>query len=350
MPFRFNPITGELNVVILASSQAVSITFQGDSGSAVPAAGVLQLLGQSLQGITSSASGNTVTFTVADATTLQKGVVELATDAESIAGSLTDNKVINPSSLKAKLGVQTSKGLPYGLGTTAAFSWTNALTDGQVVIGSTAGNPQAASITSTGGDLNITAGSNTLDFALNTVGVAKGGTGSTSFNTKGVVVSGATGTSALTSITLTDGQFVIGSTAGSPAAGTISAGNGVSIVSGSNTITISASGICATSEVTGTSQAMAVNTDYIANNAGLVTLTLPATSAIGDEVSVLYKGAGGWKIDYTTNQQIRVGTSLSTISTGNIASTAAGDCIRLKCITANTLWTAVSVQGNITVV
>jgi len=349
MPFRFNPITGELNIVVLASSQAVSITFQGDSGSAVPAAGVLQLLGQQLQGVTSSASGNTVTFTVTDATAIQNGVVQLATDAEAIAGSLTTSFAINPSSLKAKLGVQTSKGIPYGLGTASALSWTNALTDGQVVIGSTAGNPQAASITSTGGDLNITAGSNTLDFALNTVGVAKGGTGSTSFNTKGVVVSGATGTTALTSITLTDGQFVIGSTAGSPAAGTISAGSGVSITSGSNTITISASGICATQEVLGTSQAMVVNTDYIANNAGLVTLTLPATSAIGDEVSVLYKGAGGWKIDYTTNQQIRLGTSLSTLSTGDLTFNAAGDCIRLKCITANTLWTAVSTQGNINV-
>lgn len=349
MPFRFNPITGELNVVILASSQVVSITFQGDSGSAVPAANVLQLLGTALQGISTSASGNTVTFTVADATTTQNGVVELATDAEAIAGSVSTNKAIIPSSLKAKLGLQTAKGVAFGAGDTLALSYTNALTDGQVVIGSTAGTPQAASITSTGGDLNITSGSNTLDFALNTVGVAKGGTGSTSFNTNGCVVSGSTGTSALTAITLTDGQFVIGSTAGSPAAGTISAGSGVSITAGSNTITISASGICATQEVTTTSQAMAVNTDYIANNAALVTLTLPATSAIGDEVSVIYKGAGGWKIDYTTGQQIRLGTALSTITTGDLTYNAAGDCIRLKCITANTLWTAVAVQGNINV-
>lgn len=42
-------------------------------------------------------------------------------------------------------------------------------------------------------------------------------------------------------------------------------------------------------EVTGTSQSIAVNTGYILNNAVLVTATLPSTSAVGNIVRVVGK-------------------------------------------------------------
>src|SRR4051812_14224924 len=43
------------------------------------------------------------------------------------------------------------------------------------------------------------------------------------------------------------------------------------------------------SEVTGTSQAAAVNNGYITNNAGLVTVTLPVTAALGTIIEICGK-------------------------------------------------------------
>lgn len=116
---------------------------------------------------------------------------------------------------------------------------------------------------------------------------------------------------------------------------------------------ISVSGIMSWVEVTGTSQAMATQTGYIANNAALVTLTLPATAALGDSIRVLGKGAGGWKVGINATQQIVIGKLASTVGTGgSLASTATNDCIELRCITAGTatVWEVASSIGNITVV
>lgn len=106
------------------------------------------------------------------------------------------------------------------------------------------------------------------------------------------------------------------------------------------------------SEVTGTSQAMAVNTSYIASNAALVTLTLPVTAAVGAEFEVNGKGAGGWKLAQNASQSIQFtnggSVASSTVGTGGfIASTVAADCVRLRCITANTLFEVVDSMGNI---
>jgi len=75
----------------------------------------------------------------------QVGVVELATDAEAIAG--TASTVINCTSLKAKLGAQTSHGLPYGAATTGAIAWTAEPTDGQLLMGDTGAIPQLGTLT-----------------------------------------------------------------------------------------------------------------------------------------------------------------------------------------------------------
>ncbi|MFA6335501.1 MAG: hypothetical protein WCX48_08090 [Bacteroidales bacterium] len=104
-------------------------------------------------------------------------------------------------------------------------------------------------------------------------------------------------------------------------------------------------------EVTGTTQAMAVNTPYIANNGALVTLTLPATAALGDFVAVEGKGAGGWKIAQNASQYIRF-ISISSVAGvgGSIASTAQYDVVRLLCTTANNGWTVIYSEGNLSVV
>lgn len=118
----------------------------------------------------------------------------------------------------------------------------------------------------------------------------------------------------------------------------------------SGTLATTAGGGFTWNEETGTSAAMAVNNAYIANNAGLVTLTLPATAAVGEQVKVVGKGAGGWQIAQNAGQTINVGANASTTGVGGyIASSAQSDSITLVCITANTDWINVDApQGNIT--
>ncbi len=92
--------------------------------------------------------------------------------------------------------------------------------------------------------------------------------------------------------------------------------------------------------VTGTSLTMAVNNGYFPNNVGLVTLTLPATSAVGDEIAISGQGSGGWTIAQAAGQQVQIGSVASTLGAGgSVASTNRYDSLRLVCMVANTLWT-----------
>lgn len=158
---------------------------------------------------------------------------------------------------------------------------------------------------------------------------------------------------AITSLALTNGQLAIGNTGNDPSAATLTAGTGVSIVNASGSITVSAVGGGLTwTVVTGTSQAAAVNNGYIANNAGLVTVTLPAVSAVGDTVAVTgINNATGWKVAQNAGNQIFFGNTNTTAGTGgSLASTATRDTVYLVCMTASATWNVVNSIGNITVV
>ena len=154
--------------------------------------------------------------------------------------------------------------------------------------------------------------------------------------------------------TMTNGQVVIGSTGVTPVRSTLTAGTNISIVNTAGAITISAtgSGGFTWTHVTGTTQTMASNNGYIADNAGLVTLALPATSTIGDEIQIIGRGAGGWAVSQAASQQIIIGSSSTTAGVGgSIASTNRRDAVYLVCTAANLEWTAATgVQGNITIV
>lgn len=104
-------------------------------------------------------------------------------------------------------------------------------------------------------------------------------------------------------------------------------------------------------DVTGTTQQMAVNTGYVADNSMLVTLTLPATAVFGSIVAVAGKGVGGWTIAQNANQTVNCGANASSVGTGgSISSTNANDCIYILCTTANDIWTMINSVGNLTLV
>lgn len=150
----------------------------------------------------------------------------------------------------------------------------------------------------------------------------------------------------------TDGQLPIGSSGLDPVLATLTAGTGISIVNAAGSITISGTGAGLTwTDVTGTSQAIAVNNGYTANNVGLVTLTLPASAVYGSVIAVVGKGAGGWKIAQNSGQTIHIGASNTTSgASGSLASTKQYDAVFILCTVANTDFTVYSSIGNLTVV
>lgn len=185
-------------------------------------------------------------------------------------------------------------------------------------------------------------------------GVSGLGTGVATFlaltptNSSSIVVSSA---GVVSYAAMTNGQLIIGNTGGTPTAATLTAGTGISIANAGGSITISSSsGATSWTVVTGTSQAMVVDAGYISNNAGLVTLTLPATAAVGSIIQVQGLGAGGWQIAQNALQVIHIGSAVTTIGiTGFLASTNQYDSLTLLCVVANTTWTVLGgPQGNIT--
>lgn len=144
-------------------------------------------------------------------------------------------------------------------------------------------------------------------------------------------------------LALTDGEIVIGSAAGAPAAATITAGTGISVVNGNNSITISTSAAGTTwNNIAGTSQTAAVNNGYVIGNASQTTVTLPATAALGSVVEVVGKGAGGWILSAAAGDTIQIGGD-ATSAGGSLTSAGANDSVRVVCVTADTTWNVVSV-------
>ena len=101
-----------------------------------------------------------------------------------------------------------------------------------------------------------------------------------------------------------------------------------------------------------TSTSMSTNNGYFANNSSLVSLSLPLVSAVGDPLSIVGMGAGGWSITQAAGQQIIIGSSATTVGVGgSLSSTNQHDSINLICSVANTTWIARGApQGVLTIV
>ena len=151
---------------------------------------------------------------------------------------------------------------------------------------------------------------------------------------------------------LTNGQLLIGSTGADPVPNTITAGAGMVVTNGAGTISLSTTGGGIKWNVVSTNQAMLVDNGYDAiSPGGALTFSLPATSAVGDEVVLTLDGATSWQITQGAAQQIRMGTSQTTSGAGgSLTSNQQGDTVTLVCTVANTRWNVLSSMGNITVV
>lgn len=244
-------------------------TITGNTGGAVgpDVLSNVDFVGTDPIAVTGNPATWTLTITVEDATTTQKGVVELATNAEAITGTDTSRPIV-PSSLVAKLGAMTANTVPYGAGTTASLSWTTAGTDGQLIIAATGAAPAFASLTSSGGFITFTPGANTLD--LNTAGSVA------------VSFDGDTGTA-------------------TPALGVLNivGGNNITTAASGSTVTINVSGTTQyalqVGDATGSLDSLVIGSSGqiiqsagAGSNPGWTTATYPATTAQGD---ILYSSS-----------------------------------------------------------
>lgn len=117
--------TGSINVAgspgtstLTISSTVASTVYDADTGSATPSAGILNVNGTAAQGISTTGSGNTLVWTISNASAVQKGVASFnATEFTATAGVITSN----PITVTGAGGI-TITGSPVNLGGTITIT------------------------------------------------------------------------------------------------------------------------------------------------------------------------------------------------------------------------------------
>jgi len=283
--------TGASSIPTFQAVPSTSLTFDGDTGSATPSAGIINIKGGTT-GLTTAASGSTVSLT---------GTLDVAnggTGATILTGVLSGNG-------------------------TAPFT-ASPITQYDVLLGGSS-NTIVSETPSTAG------------YVLTSNGTAANPTFQT-ISASGAITT-ITGNSGGPEVPTSAGNFNI-------------VGIGGVLVTGSlNTETISITGGGLTwVTVTGSTQAMAANTGYVGNNATLITFTLPATAAVGDTYIIEGLGTGGWTITLNSGQLIHMGNLATTVTSGSLSSTNQYDSVTINCVVANTTFTVRGSMGNIIVV
>lgn len=99
-------------------------------------------------------------------------------------------------------------------------------------------------------------------------------------------------------------------------------------------------------------QGALINTGYICNKVGLLTLTLPVAATAGDVIRITgINTAVGWRIAQNAAQIIYFGTANTTPGiTGYIESTQVADTIEILCVVDNSDFQVISWIGNLTVI
>lgn len=225
-------VAGAGTTLTISLSGVVPEVFHTDAGDATPAANAITMHGGN--NISTSGAGATVTYNVS-------GTTNHAVQIGNAGGSLT--------SLAA-------------------------LTNGQIVIGSTGANPIPASMTN-GNNITWTGGAGTLRADV---------TGTTNHS---LLLGNATGS--INSLgAATNGQLPIGSTGADPVLATLTAGANVTVTNGAGSITIAANATSQTVNYTGVNHAASPYTvlaaDYYIScdvTAGVISILLPNASATG---------------------------------------------------------------------
>jgi hypothetical protein len=288
---------------VWAAPAASSISITGDSGGA-------------LTGAAFTFTGGTTGLTFSGAST-----------TETLTGTLA---VKNGGT-----GAATLTGVLTGNGTSAVTAST--ITQYGTVVAGASNAVASVAPSATSGIPYISQGSSSNP-TFGTAVVAGGGTGVTSTTAYAPIVGGTTTTGAFQAADTNIGTsgFVLTST-GSSSIPTWQAVPGELAWA-----------------VTTVNASLVAGNGYIANKAGLLTMTLPASGAIGDLIRICnLNTAVGWRIAQNANQAILFGNATTTVGVGGyLEATAIGDSLEMVCVVsgASTRWMVLNSQGNITLV
>jgi len=317
-------VTGNpgINTLTISNSGAVADSFPTDAGTATPALGALTIAGGT--NIGSTGAGSTVTLNLDAALTA----------ISSITGA-------NGASFQTGITAGDTLLLKAYNNTSATYNTFATLTANLI--------PTFDLATTT------TIGSSYIYRAGGTdVPVTDGGTGVSTLTSHGILM--GNGTSAIQATAEpSNGQLLIGSTGNFPVLASLTAGANITITPGAGTISIASTASAGfTWTETTVNAALVVGNGYIANKAGLLTMTLPATAVIGDIIEITNMNtAVGWRIAQNANQFIRFGALLTTTGVGGyLEATALGDSVKLVCNVAgaSTGYIVTGSIGNITIV
>ena len=313
------------------ASAGGSVTFDTDAAPASPSAGIIIFDGISQAGssVSFSGSGNTVSLNTTDAN--GNTIIGLTAGNSGITG--TDN---------VGIGINSLSNLTTGINNTVLGAFAlNAIGTGQynTVIGSNAANAYSGAESS-----NIIIGNAGVNAESHVLRI--GTTGTANLQQSTCYIAGVSGVNvgSVTSVVSLSGDQ-LGST-------TITPGAAITVTGGANTITIASTGGGFTwNDITGGSATLVASNGYVADKSTLTTFTLPVGAGIGDSIKIVGKGTGGWKIVYGNGQQIIFGSSSSTLTTGNVSSTNAADCLEMVCTSSSGVpnhakFTVVSSIGN----
>lgn len=352
------PITSSGNATSIASQTGTGTKFVVDTSPTLvtPILGVAAATTINKLTITAPATGSTLT--IPDGVTLtgpaSSGTAMTLGNVESVSGAKTfaAGKLIQAG---AGAGVAT---IAYGNTSTNSTLTLPTSSGGDTLVGKATTDTLTNKTYDTAGTGNA--------FAINGTAItAVSGTGAVVLVTSATLITPALGTpTALvgTNITGTGASFTSGITNALASATTTVNVSSATAPSSGQVLTATSStaatwqpaasgGGLTWTVVTGTTQTAAVNNAYFANNAGLVTVTLPSTAAVGSVVAVAWMGAGGWKVAQAASVLIQFGNKVTTTGTGgSLASTASGDVVTMVCNVANTGWVVTSSIGNITIV
>lgn len=278
----------------------------GDSGSMTPTAGVVTISGGTT-GLTTTASSSTMDLT---------GTLSLANGGTS-------------ASLTASNG-----GIFYSTGSAGAILAGTATAD-QVLLSGSSTTPAWSTATY---PATTTVNQLLYSSSANVIG------GLATAN-NGVLTTGTSGTPVITALA-SDGQVIIGSGAGAPIAATLTAGTGISVTNGHNSITIASTGSPMVWTDKSTSFNATSGNGYFTTAA--IAATLPASPSQGNVISFVADTASALTITANTGQVIRIGAAVSAAA-GTAASNAQGDSVTLVYRSSDTSWIATSVIGTWTV-
>lgn len=314
-----------------------------------------------------AASGSTVDLEVSDANSntyigFQSGLASTGAAQDNTSLGHYALKSVTSGSENVVIGSAAASGLTDGagnvvIGKSTMLDPSQASNSNNVVIGNSAGGTVPgnenviiganATLSGASASSNIILGSGTAVTGDNTLKIGKG-TGAAAGQLAKAYICGIDGVNVgSTATVITEASDQLGTA-------TITAGSNIQVTPGANTITIATTGITAfTWAVTTVNASIVVNNGYIANKAGLLTMTLPASGAIGDLIEITgINTAVGWRIAQNANQQIFFGASSTTLgASGYLEATDIRDSVKLVCVVsgASTVWNVLSSVGNITV-